>query len=118
MGVENPTVIDFVGHNSRTDQVTLAMVEERVWDGSEERLLQLQTKINNYLSFVLDGQFAQLYPDLRDKSLIFQLDCSFAPDANTYSFLNQVRNALTNHKIGWAVKVFSANDQTLQREGS
>ena len=108
MGVQNPTVIDFVGHNSRTDQVTLAIVEERVWDGSEERLMQLQTKINNYLSFVLDGQFAQLYPDLRDKPLVFQLDSSFAPDANTYSFLDQVRNALTNYKIGWAVKVLSA----------
>jgi hypothetical protein len=36
-GVENPTVIDFVGYNSQTDKVTFAMVEERTWNGSEDK---------------------------------------------------------------------------------
>jgi len=104
-GVENPTVIDFVGYNPQTGTVTLAMVEERDWDGSEERLLQLQEKINNYLSFVLDGQFAQTYTDYKDKQLVFQLNCAFHPDAGTLTFLDQVKNALAQYQIDWVLKV-------------
>jgi hypothetical protein len=111
MGVENSKVIDFVGYNPQTDKVTLAMVEERDWDGSEERLLELQTKINNYMSFVLDGQFAQAYPQYKDKEIEFQLNCSSPPDARTSTFLEQVKNALKQYDITWTMKVQSPPDE-------
>lgn len=106
-GVENPAVIDFVGYNPQTGAVTLAMIEERDWDGSEERLLQLQEKVNNYLSFVLDGQFARTYSDYQNKQLVFQLNCTFPPDAGTLAFLDQVKNALAQYQIDWVLKVSS-----------
>ena len=104
-GVENPTVIDFVGYNPQTDKVTLAMIEERNWDGSEEQLRQLQEKINNYLSFVLDGQLARAYADYKHKKVVFQLNCSFPPDTRTLTFLEQVKNALVQYDIEWVIKV-------------
>jgi len=104
-GVENPTVIDFVGYNPQTDKVTLAMIEERNWDGSEEQLRQLQEKINNYLSFVLDGQLARAYADYKHKKVVFQLNCSFPPDAHTLTFLEQVKNARVQYDIEWVIKV-------------
>ena len=104
-GVETPTVIDFAGYDPKTDKLTLAMIEERNWDGSEERLLQLQEKINHYLSFVLDGQLARTYPDYKDKRVVFQLNCSFPPDEGTLAFVDQVKTALEGYNIGWVLKV-------------
>jgi len=104
-GVENPSVIDFIGYDPQTDKVTLAMIEERNWDGSEEQLRQLQEKINNYLSFVLDGQLARAYADYKHKKVVFQPNCSFPPDAHTLTFLEQVKNALVQYDIEWVMKV-------------
>lgn len=104
-GVENPAVIDFIGYNPQTDKVTIAMIEERNWNGSEEQLQQLQEKINNYLSFVLDGQLARTYAEYKNKKVVFQLNCSFPPDARTHTFLEQVKNALGQYEIDWIVKV-------------
>lgn len=104
-GVDNPTVIDFVGYNSQTDEVTLAIVEESRWDQSAERLLKLQAKINNYLSFVLDGQFASMYPEHSGKRIAFQLSCSSLPDTDTLRFLEKVEPVLTSYRIRWELKV-------------
>jgi hypothetical protein len=55
-GVEHPGVIDYMEHDSRTDEITLVMVETRPWDGSDLQRFQLQEKMNAYLSFILDGE--------------------------------------------------------------
>ena len=110
-GVETPTVIDFVGYDPKSEKLTLAMIEERNWDGSDERLLQLQEKINYYLSFVLDGQLSRTYPDYKNKQVVFQLNCSFPPDESTRTFLDQVKKALDQYDIGLVLKILKPDDQ-------
>ncbi|MEI9896071.1 MAG: DUF6572 domain-containing protein [Chthoniobacter sp.] len=48
-------------------------------DGSELRLFQLQEKINAYLSFALDGEMAEAYPQFDGKKIRLQLDCVGMP---------------------------------------
>lgn len=50
MSVEDTDVIDFVAHDPK-GEVVLVMVEGREWDGSSERLFELQEKINNYAAW-------------------------------------------------------------------
>jgi hypothetical protein len=102
-GVHNPNVIDFIGHNPQTDVVTLAMVEERDWDGSEQRLLELEAKIQNYFSLIVDGQFAQMYPDFVGKTVEIKLFCSTMPDAGTSRFIEHVKTKLAEYKIDFVV---------------
>ena len=52
-------VIDIFAHDPKTDEIVLVMNEPRPWDGSEERLHQLQEKFNAYVSFLLDGELAE-----------------------------------------------------------
>ena len=61
-GVEHAHVIDLIAHDAKTDEITLIMLEPRSWDGTELRMFQLQEKINAYLSFALDGEMAEAYP--------------------------------------------------------
>lgn len=107
-GVEHAGVIDLLVHDAKADVVALIMVELRPWDGSELRLFQLQEKINAYLSFALDGEFAETYPTLAHKALRLQLDCASAPDAVTERFLAVVRDQIAFQGIALEVRVATA----------
>jgi hypothetical protein len=103
MAVIDSEKIDFVGHDPESDVVTLAMVEERAWDGSEERLLELEAKIQNYFSFIVDGQFARMYPAYVEKPIEMKLFSSSLPDEETRRFIERVRLTLAEHHIAFVV---------------
>ena len=103
MAVIDSDKIDFVGHHPESDVVTLGMVEERAWDGSEERLLELEAKVQNYFSFIVDGQFARMYPAYDGKPIEVKLFSSSLPDEETSRFLERVRLTLAEHHISFVV---------------
>ena len=107
-GVEHAHVIDLVAHDAHAGAVALIMLEPRQWDGSELRLFQLQEKINAYLSFALDGEMAEAYPQLVSLPLRLQLDCATPPDAMTVSFLSHVREQIGFQGIDLQVRVMGA----------
>src|SRR6266508_2279446 len=85
-GIEQANVIDLITHDTRTGEVTLGMVERRPWGGSERRLFELQEKINAYLSFALDGEMSEAFPELAHQPLRLELICAAEPDAATLHF--------------------------------
>jgi len=104
-GVSVANVVDIVAYNADEDVVILSMVEDRPWDGAKERILQLQTKLNNYLSYALDGQLAKDYPDLSGKPVRIELHTDAEPDATTLGFLNQALPMLEGEGIKFRVVV-------------
>ena len=104
-GVQYPNVIDLVSHDPKSDVVTLSMIEQRPWDGSKERIIQLQTKIQNYVGFALDGQFAKAYPSYVGKPLEIALRCPSAPDETTSKFLAEIGRRLEAYKIALVVRL-------------
>ena len=72
-GVANPAVIDLFGLDEKTGEVVLAMREPRPWDGSDERLHELQEKFNAYVSFLLDGEMNAAHPELAGKRARIEL---------------------------------------------
>jgi Family of unknown function (DUF6572) len=102
-GVHNPDVIDVVSHNPQTDIISIGMVEEREWNGSEQMLLELEAKIQNYFSFLVDGQFDRMYPGYVGKPLEIRLFCSTLPDIKTNHFIEQARLKLGPYNIGFVV---------------
>lgn len=104
-GVEHAHVIDIIAHDSKTDEVALIMLEQRPWDGSQLRLFQLQEKINAYLSFMLDGEMAEAYPQFTGKKLRLQLDCVGMPGSDVVGFLSAVREQIAFQEINLEVRV-------------
>src|SRR5438477_5558574 len=98
-GLEQANVIDAIAHDSASGEVALIMTEPRDWDGSDLRLFQLQEKINAYLSFALDGEMAEAYPQFAGKPLRLQLDCSTPPDARSLHFIAVVREQIAFQQI-------------------
>jgi hypothetical protein len=104
-GVEHAHVIDIVADDAKTGEAVLIMLEPRPWDGSEQRLFQLQEKINAYLSFALDGEMAESYPAMAGKPLRLQVDCVGMPDSTVVEFLSVVREQIGFQGINLEVRV-------------
>lgn len=90
MSVDNSEVIDFVAHDPKTDEVMLVMVEGRAWGDRGELLPELQGKFSTYVTYALDGQFAEEYPELSGRTFRFELRCVEPPGPREVEFLRIV----------------------------
>jgi hypothetical protein len=102
-GLEHPGVLDAFAHDTRTDKLVLAMYEVRPWSGEEFQLLQLQEKLNAYLSFILDGELSEAFPEFAAKPVEIQLRTVHEPDAKAYDFIGRVREQLALQQITFEV---------------
>ncbi len=104
-GVANPAVIDMFGLDERTDQVLLVMKEDRAWDGSDERLHELQEKFNAYVSFLIDGEMIAEHPELAGKRGRIELHSTEMPDERAIELLGMIHDQLALQEIGMEVVV-------------
>jgi hypothetical protein len=109
-GIANPAVIDLFALDQKTDEIVLAMHEARPWDGSDERLHQLQEKFNAYVSFVLDGEMTATHPELADKSARIELRCDHMPDDRALGLLNLIHDQIALQEIRMEVVVADKGD--------
>ena len=104
-GVANPAVIDMFGLDQRADEVLLVMMEDRPWDGSDERLHEVQEKFNAYVSFLLDGEMLAEHPELEGKPARIQLRCADMPDERAVELLGAIHDQLALQEIKMEVLV-------------
>ncbi|HSP44930.1 MAG TPA: DUF6572 domain-containing protein [Chthoniobacterales bacterium] len=104
-GVANPSVIDVFGVDGKSGEVVLAMNEPRPWDGSDDRLHQLQEKFNAYVSFLLDGEMIAAHPELAGKQARIELRCDHMPDERALGLLNLIHDQVALQEIKMEVIV-------------
>lgn len=104
-GVANPALVDLFGVDGKTGEVVLAMHESRPWDGSDERIHQLQEKFNAYVSFLLDGEMLAAHPELAGKPARIELRCNQMPDERALELLNLIHDQLALQEIKMEVIV-------------
>lgn len=105
VGVVNAGVLDLVTHDPASDRVILVMIETRKWDGGESQLFQVQEKINSYLSFALDGEMVETYPQFAGKRVGLQLDCPEYPTEPVVEFLEKIHRELEVEGIEFTLRV-------------
>jgi len=89
-GIEHAGVIDFLGFDQTSAEVLLTMVELRPWKPESPQLFQLQEKLNAYLSFILDGEMLETYPQFAQKPVRLRLECATPPGPEETAFLQHV----------------------------
>ncbi|SRR6266542_2201671 len=77
----------------------LVMLEKGGWNGSRSRLRDLQARINAYLSFALDGQLVQNFPDAEGKPLRIRIECTETPDPVSIEFISKVRQQVLDFGV-------------------
>jgi uncharacterized protein DUF6572 len=118
-GVANPAVIDLFAVDQKTAEVLLAMNEPRPWDGSDERLHELQEKFNAYVSFLLDGEMVAAHPEFAGKPARIELRCDHMPDDRALDLLNLIHDqiALQNIKMEVVVAQQGCGDSCACHDG-
>jgi hypothetical protein len=104
-GVANAAVIDLFGVDQKSGEVLLAMNEPRAWDGSDDRLHELQEKFNAYVSFLLDGEMIAAHPELAGKPARIELRCEAMPDERALGLLQLIHDQLALQEIKMEVVV-------------
>jgi hypothetical protein len=104
MSLEQANVIDAIGVEEASGRVILVVRHEGAWEGSDAQLYLLQEKLNAYLSFALDGEMADAYPDLANRPLGLRIDSTTAPDARTLHLLAHVRQQIAFQDITLEVR--------------
>ncbi len=100
-GAEYPEVIDFI--TSKDNVCSLYIVQGMYLD--DELTLKLQEKINNYLTYVLDGQLEKEYPDMANMNKRIQIDLQFKPEGVAADFLEKVRPHIEKEGIEFNVQI-------------
>ena len=98
-------VIDMIAHDPKTDEAVLVMNEPGPWDGSDQRLLELQERFNAYVSFLLDGEFAEWDPKLAQKRVRIEVRCAHLLDARAIDLLGNIHDQLAHQEIKMEVVV-------------
>ena len=98
-------VIDMIAHDPNTDEAVLVMNEYEPWNGSDERLVELQERFNAYVSFLLDGEFAEWDPKLAQKRVRIEVRCAHLPDAPALDLLGNIHDQLAHQEIKMEVVV-------------
>src|SRR5579864_8061411 len=99
--------IDMIAHDPKKNEAVLVMNEAEPWNGSDGRLFQLQERFNTYVSFLLDGEFAEWDPKLAQKRARIEVRCAHMPDARAIDLLGQIRDQLAHQEIDVQVVVGS-----------
>jgi hypothetical protein len=103
-------VIDVIALDAKTGDVVLVLNHSNEWDGSDEQLLSLQERFNVYVSFLLDGEMAEVHPELAGKPTRIQLRCAHIPDTRALELLGHVHDQLAFQEIRLEVVVKDTTD--------
>src|SRR5437879_11692456 len=110
-GSEHPSsesrvgVIDMIAHDPKADEAVLVMNEPGPWDGSEQRLLELQERFNAYVSFLLDGEFAEWDPKMAQKRARIEVRCEHIQDQRALDLLGNIKVKIAHPEINVEVVV-------------
>jgi hypothetical protein len=104
-GIEHAGIIDFLGFDQTSGEVLLKMVETRPWTPGSPQLFQLQEKLNAYLSFILDGEMREAYPQFSQKPVRLRLECATPPGEEETAFLQHVYEQTLLQEIAFDVDV-------------
>ena len=84
----DPTTVDIVSSAPDGTSTELHIVADAPWTGSDAQIRSLQDKIHAYVQFAVDGQMAQLYPELATMPWRIVIRClSGRPDVRTAEVL-------------------------------
>jgi len=104
-GVEHAGVIDYLGFHSESNEVLMVLVEKRPWIENSPQLFQLQEKLNAYMSFILDGEMIETYPQFSGKPVRVRLECATPPGLQETAFLQHVYEQTSLQNIAFEVEV-------------
>jgi hypothetical protein len=102
-GIKYPEIVDLVTQE-KDGTVRLIVAETEAITG--DRVLALQEKLKNYLSFANDGQLLTKYPKAKGAAVRIRVDLYAQPDALTLEFLRRFRVLALKESVDVELSIF------------
>lgn len=97
MAIEKTNVIDAIGIDNSTGDLVLTIVDHLPWgENGEDHLINLQEKINTYLSFVESGELLEVYPIGKNKSVLIDVVIKYPLSLQAQEFFREVEKIIEN----------------------
>jgi hypothetical protein len=100
-GIDFPCSVDLVTNGD--EFAVLILIETRPLVNRDA--LALQEKLNNYLSFALDGGLAAKFPACAGKPACIRVDLYSQPDEFILEFLRKFASFLVEHGVSLEVNI-------------
>lgn len=104
MSFSPPNTIDLITQEA-DGSFALIIVHEGEWEGSGEEEDALLQKINDYLYFIMEGEFYRRCPQAEGQSVRVQIDTSSAAPDNIRGLVSQVDEKLMERNIRASINV-------------
>ena len=96
-GINGPETVDLVAMSPSGKVAQIVIVLSEGWDDTDGGLAVLQDKVNNNVSFAVDGQMLSMYPDLEGMPWEIVIDSRVDPGPRTTWYVEQVAPSVVNY---------------------
>jgi len=103
--LKTPEKVDIITFDPGSEEYVLIISAMNDWDDSEEEQALLLKKINNYLTFVIDGGLSDHFPQSRGKPIRIQIDSAMALPPNADRIVTQAQALLLRHDLRLSVNL-------------
>jgi uncharacterized protein DUF6572 len=102
-GLQHPQIVDLI---TRAKDGTFRLIIAETDAVAGERILALQEKLKNYLSFAKDGPLVAKYPEAKGAPIRIRVDLYAQPDALTLEFLRRFRTLALKESVDVELSIF------------
>jgi hypothetical protein len=107
VSVEDESVIDIIGIDTKQLAVILTVSDHLDWSDTVEHQTILQAKLNRYLAFVESGELLERYPAAKGLRVQFEVVFQFRPDTSAQEFLNKAKGVIDSAGFTLGTRVFA-----------
>lgn len=114
MSIDEPDKIDFFAVDREKTKARLVITDHLDWEEFDEgfHLELLQDKINAYLHFVEDGQWAKTRPDLEGVPVVIEVCAKHPPSKEALRFYRLAGSMVADSGVSLELNVTSSGTTT------
>jgi len=99
MSVIDANKVDGIGIYNEGEKLMMLISDHLDWVNEYEHLIKLQSKLNNYISFIENEQYREIYDDYIFNSFHIEIHLQFNPTSVYFEFIDKVNNLLLDDNI-------------------
>lgn len=99
MSVLDIEKVDGIATSDDGSQLAMLITDHLDWADEYNHLIQLQNKINAYISFIESKQYEEIYPEMNLLSFLIEIHFQYTPVQNCLKFIDTVNKQLQENNI-------------------
>lgn len=114
MSIIDPTIVDSQAVTPDGKGIALLVSDHLTWESEDKHLKALQDKLNAYISYLRNAQFAQYFPDMKFTYAVIDIHFLHGLTAKCQAFLKAVQQSVGEFGIQISVSLTKPLDESVK----